>query len=62
MAMFIPYKVENNQLNDLPVSEGQFIVTTDTKKIYLDKDSSNRIEIAGTEINDNLIVSVSYMS
>lgn len=55
MAIFKPYKVENNQLSSLPVTEGQFIVTTDTKKIYLDKDSSNRIEIAGTEVNDNLV-------
>jgi len=55
MAIFKPYKVEDNQLSSLPVTEGQFIVTTDTKKIYLDKDSSNRIEIAGTEINDNLV-------
>lgn len=49
MAKFKPYKIESSQLNDLTKAEGQFIVTTDTKKIYLDKDNSNRIELGGKD-------------
>lgn len=45
MAKFKPYKIESNQLTNLPIAEGHFIVTTDTKRIYLDKDSSNRIRL-----------------
>ena len=46
MAKFKPYKIESSQLENLSVSEGQFIVTTDTQKVYLDEDSTNRIELS----------------
>lgn len=45
MAKFKPYRVSQSQLADLPIVEGQFIVTTDTQRLYFDKDNSNRIEI-----------------
>ena len=38
MAKFKPYKIQSSQLEDLPVVEGQFIATTDTQKLYLDKE------------------------
>lgn len=50
MAKFKPYKIQSSQLEDLPVVEGQFIATTDTQKLYLDKDSTNRIELCDTDL------------
>lgn len=43
MAQFKPCKIASNKLNSLPIIEGQLIITTDTKKIYLDASNSNRI-------------------
>lgn len=43
MALFKPYKVTENQLAAIPIKDGQFIFTTDTKKIYLDKNDTERI-------------------
>ena len=45
MAKFKPYKIESSQLENLSISEGQFIVTTDTQKVYLDESNSRRIEL-----------------
>lgn len=42
MALFKPYKIQSSQLNSLPKKEGQFIITTDTKKIYLDINNTTR--------------------
>lgn len=39
---FKPYKVISSNINNLPIKSGQFIVESDTKKIYIDKDSGNR--------------------
>ena len=50
MAIFKPYKIQSSQLEDLPVVEGQFIATTDTQKLYLDKDSVDRIELCDTDL------------
>ncbi len=50
MAKFKPYKIQSSQLEDLPVVEGQFIATTDTQKLYLDKDSTDRIELCNTDL------------
>jgi hypothetical protein len=36
MAMFKPYRVSSNKLNDLPIKDGQFIITTDSAQIYFD--------------------------
>ena len=49
MAKFKPYKIESSELASLEREEGQFIVTTDTQKIYLDSDNSNRIELGGKD-------------
>lgn len=46
MALFKPYKILNSQLSSLPVREGQLIITTDDKAIYLDISNSQRIKIS----------------
>ena len=45
MALFEPYKGLSTQLNSLPIKDGQLIVTTDTKNLYIDTSSSTRIRI-----------------
>lgn len=44
MALFKPYKILSSQLSSLPIKEGQFIITTDTNKVYIDIDNSTREE------------------
>lgn len=44
MAEFKPIKCLSSKLDNITKKEGQFIVTTDTKKIYLDIDNYTRIE------------------
>lgn len=52
MALFKPYKITSNKLADLPVREGQIVITTDTKKLYVDVSATERIEItADTEVD-----------
>lgn len=53
MAKFEPYRILESQLTDLPIIEGQFIITSDTGKIYIDVDSKTRKEY-GTD-NGNFI-------
>lgn len=63
MAKFKPYKIESSQLENLSVSEGQFIVTTDTQKVYLDEDSTNRIELSPSPTKTSQLVNDSdFMS
>ena len=45
MALFKPYKITSDKLADLSVREGQIIITTDTKKLYVDVSATERIEI-----------------
>ena len=45
MALFKPYKITSDKLADLPVREGQIVVTTDTKKLYVDVSATERIEV-----------------
>lgn len=45
MAKFIPYKISLSQLNNVPIIEGQMILTTDEKALYFDVTSSNRVKI-----------------
>lgn len=45
MAKFIPYKISLSQLNNVPIIEGQMILTTDEKALYFDITSSNRVKI-----------------
>lgn len=52
MALFKPYKITSDQLASLPVKEGQLIFITDTKVIYLDVDSINRVKISSNLISD----------
>lgn len=42
MAEFKPYQVDSSKLNTLPIEEGQFIVTTDDGKIYVDKGTERK--------------------
>jgi len=50
MALFKPYKIQSSQLNSLPITEGQLIVTTDDKAMYLDISNSSRIQIYADDI------------
>ena len=45
MAQFKPYKLTKANLASLPMAEGQLIITTDTKEIYLDTSASTRIKL-----------------
>lgn len=45
MAQFKPYKLLKADLDSLPMAEGQLIITTDTKEIYLDTNASTRIKL-----------------
>lgn len=45
MALFKPYKITSDKLEDLAIQEGQIIITTDTKKLYVDVSNTERIEI-----------------
>ena len=45
MATFMPYKILSTQLDTLPISEGQFIITTDTQLCYLDISATERVLI-----------------
>lgn len=77
MAQFKPYVTTNNKIEDttnLPIKEGQFIVTTDDGKIYLDTSSkrvlvgnskdttytaSDGVNINGTKITNSGVRSIS---
>lgn len=45
MALFKPYKITSDKLSDLPVQEGQIVITTDTKKLYVDVSATKRIGV-----------------
>ena len=52
MALFKPYKITSDKLEDLAIQEGQIVITTDTKKLYVDVNATERIEItADAEID-----------
>lgn len=40
MAIFKPFRILESQLNDLPIVDGQLIITTDTNRIYIDIENS----------------------
>ena len=52
MAKFKPYKLLESQLDSLPIQEGQFILTTDTNKLYSDTAADTRILISPDAITD----------
>lgn len=65
MALFKPYKILSSQLNSLPITEGQFIVTTDDGSLYVDISNSTRlkvIDVSGKEDKANRVTSVSASS
>lgn len=53
MALFKPYKLTSSELSSLPIVEGQFIITTDENKIYLDVNNSERHELVDVESISN---------
>lgn len=52
MALFKPYKITSDKLEDLAIQEGQIVITTDTKKLYVDVSATKRIEITADAEND----------
>ena len=52
MSLFNPCKLTSDKLSDFPIKDGQLIVTTDTKKLYVDVNPTTRIEVKGdTEVD-----------
>lgn len=49
MAILKPYKILSTELSSLPIVEGQFIITTDDKKVYLDNSEGERVELYANE-------------
>ena len=45
MALFKPYKITSDKLADLPVREGQIIITKDTHRLFVDVSATERIEV-----------------
>ena len=63
MALFKPYKITSDKLEDLAIQEGQIVITTDTKKLYVDVSSTKRIEItADAEIDLSDYVTTSTLT
>ena len=59
MALFKPYKITSDKLEDLAIKEGQLIVTTDTKKLYVDASATERIEVtAEVDLTDYVTTSI----
>ena len=57
MALFKPYKITSDKLEDLAIQEGQIVITTDTKKLYVDVSATERIEItADAEVDTSVFV------
>ena len=44
-VLFKPYKILKSALASTPIREGQFILCTDTGEIYVDKDSTTRVQM-----------------
>ena len=51
MAKLSLYKIDSSKLSSLPINEGQFIVTTDDKRIYLDDANGQRVALYSDEID-----------
>lgn len=63
MALFKPYKITSDKLEDLAIQEGQIIITTDTKKLYVDVSATERIEItADAEVDLSDYVTTSTLT
>lgn len=46
MVKVVFHRILSNELASFPKKEGQLILTTDTKRLYLDNSSSSRVELA----------------
>ena len=53
MSLFKPYKIDSSKLSTLPVRDGQFIICSDSKKIYVDS-GSERIDLTAAGITYEL--------
>lgn len=63
MVLFKPYKITSDKLEDLAIQEGQIVITTDTKKLYVDVSATKRIEItADAEIDLSDYVTTSTLT
>jgi len=63
MALFKPYKITSDKLEDLAIQEGQIVITTDTKKLYVDISATERIEItADAEVDLSDYVTTSTLT
>lgn len=51
MILFRPFKILKSALNSLAISEGQFIITTDTREMYVDIDATHRVFL-GKAVDD----------
>ena len=59
MALFKPYKITSDKLEDLAIQEGQIIITIDTKKLYVDVSATERIEVTSdAEVEDVTLASL----
>lgn len=47
------YQVDSASLSNLPIEAGHLIFVTDTKRLYLDRTNSNRIEIASYSLSQD---------
>lgn len=43
MSIFKPYKINENQLDSIPIKEGQIFFILDSSKIFLDKNDTERV-------------------
>lgn len=55
MAKVVFYKINQDQIENLPKKEGQLILTTDTKKLFLDNDASTRLEINSYDLRQDTL-------
>ena len=55
-------KINNSELSSLDIVEGQIIFVQDTKKLYLDKDNTHRIQIEGLDLAAGTGISVDGMT
>lgn len=54
-VLFKPYKMTSTDMENLAISEGQFIICTDTGRMYLDINSTTRLPVGGTDVQTGVI-------
>lgn len=60
MAIFKPYRVTSSQLNSLPIVDGQFIIVTDTNKVYVDLENNTRKLLKEELTKEDVITALGY--